>query len=199
MRVLIFFVALLPWIAAHAADCPTALTATDTLKDLSEALKCMNGKIKSLESQISSSSASMSPPSPEKSAKASLQLNNSLQIELKKCGVSSNNSNNIYCEFDLTNMTKEDKKVCFGDGSRMVTDSGAAFSSSNCMYASVGSNTGSLCRGHNPVCDELTPLSKISGWIRFGDSAGKANGTVQFLRLDCGPGCKYETYNVPIK
>ena len=197
--------------AAHAqkstkrsasSECQTELKATDGYRELSAALKCLDDRIKALEASRAPASpgapraaVDVAPPASER---AQVLLNKTLQVEIKQCGWAPSGGN-LYCSMTMTNLTKEDKKVCLGAGSRLVTDKGSSFSVSGGMDANVGSVTSSISNSRGTVCDDLPPLSKIEAWVRFWNSARQADGEVQFLRIDCGPGCVYETYKIPIK
>jgi hypothetical protein len=188
---------------ATASDCNVELKSTDGYKELSGILKCLNDSMKKLEAKGSSpaapNAATYAPALASlNSPNAKLFQNNTLQVELQKCGIS-NSSGRIRCDFQLTNMTKEDKKVCFADGSRLVTDTGSSFSNSNGLEVAVGSISWQVYKGWTPVCDTITPLSKVQAYIAFITSNGGPHSSVQFLRLDCGSGCAYEAYNVELK
>lgn len=190
--------------AAVAADCDVTVKETDGLKDLSAKLKCLHDRIKALEgkgaAEATNTLARPALPQPGNLERTKVFQNGSLQVELQKCGWSKNN-NNLTCSFQLGNLTQQDKKACFGPASRLVTDSGSTFSSEQGSYnvgiASVEGYQGKWDK--SPVCDVVPPLSKVKAWINFRGSEGQATAQVQFLRLDCGAGCVYEAYNIPIE
>ncbi len=186
-------------------ECQTELKQTDGYRELSAALKCLNDRIRALEASRSTGATSVPRGQVDVAAPASersqILQNGSLRFELQKCGWSPTNSD-IFCQFEVTNLTKEDRRVCLGLASRLVTDKGTAFSAERGFSGSIGSaNNVDPMRlpGIGPVCDTLTPLIKVDSWVRFNGSRGQANNEVQFLRVDCGPGCVYEAYKIPIK
>jgi hypothetical protein len=136
---------------------------------------------------------------PQQTTSGQTYLNGTLGIEVKECGRLVSDSGNIYCEVSLSNLTPQDKKICFGRSSRMVTDTGASFSASNGYYVAVGSVNSYVSSSSNDVCDTLTPMTKMSGWVRFLGSSKSANSVIQFFRLDCGGGCVYEARNIQVK
>lgn len=184
-------------------DCQTELKQTDGFRELSAALKCLNDRVKALEASQSAGSSSaprgtVEAPPPT-SERAKHIFNDTLRLELSKCGWQQGGENNLTCEFQVTNLVKEDKRFCFGDASRLVTDKGASFSNSNGFYAYVGSVENYLYKGNNPICDMVPPFSKIQAKLAFRQTRGQADGEIQFLRVDCGSGCVYEAYKIPIK
>ncbi len=185
-------------ISTHAADCDTELKSTDGFKDLSVKLRCLHDRIKALEGSTGAGAPSAASLAKAASPRVRTLQNGIFQVELKKCAWSQSNSD-LYCDFEFTNLTTDDKKLCLGEKSRLVTDSGASFSSSNGINYGVGSINGSVWPGNNPICDTITPLSKIGTWIRFNGSKGAASSELQFLRLDCGAGCVFEVHRIEIK
>lgn len=184
-----------------APECQTELKATDGYRELSAALKCMDDRLRALEA--ARPAAGERPPrdrgeaAPSGIRRVEILLNNTLQVELESCGPSPHNQD-LQCEFQLTNLTQKDKKVCIGRDSRLVTDNGTSFSNAGGLAASLASVEDHLS-GRNAVCDTITPLSKVRSWVRFNGSRGRADREVQFVRLDCGSGCVFEAYNIPIK
>jgi hypothetical protein len=196
--------------AAHAqtpakrsatSECQTELKPTDGYRELSAALKCLDDRLKSLEASRAGTGVRQMPDRGEVASpdirRVEILLNNTLQVELESCGPSPHNQD-LQCQFQITNLTKKDTKVCIGKDSRLVTDNGTSFSNAGGLAASLGSVEDHLS-GRNAVCDTITPLSTVQSWVRFDGSRGRAKSEVQFVRLDCGPGCLFEAYKIPIK
>lgn len=185
---------------ATESGCLTELKPTDGYRELSAMLKCLDDRIKALESARSTGASraatEIAPPTSERSQ---ILQSGTLQAEIKQCGWWQKEGN-LYCSITLTNRTKEDKTACLGPASRLLTDKGSSYSLSGGFDVSVGSVVGSMnINQQDPVCDSIPPLSKVEAWVRFWNAPRKGEAEVQFLRVDCGPGCTYEAYKIPIK
>lgn len=183
-----------------AGDCQTDLKPTDSYRELSAMLKCLNDRIKALESTRSTgaprAATEITPPTSER---RQVLQNGTLQAELKQCGWWQNDGN-LYCSITLTNRTKEDKTACLGPASRLLTDTGSSYAIGGGFDVSIGSVVGSMNINRKaPVCDTIPPLSKVEAWVRFWNAGRKGETEIQFLRVDCGTGCTYEAYKIPIK
>jgi len=192
-----------PAARSFGGECQTELRSTDGYKELSAALKCLNDRIRALEATRSTAvtgapRAALEVTTPTSERMQVLQ-NGTLQMELKQCGWWQSDGN-LYCSVTLTNRTKKDKTACLGPASRLLTDKGSSFALTGGFDASVGSVVGSLNDlRQDPVCDAIPPLSRVEAWVRFWNAGRKGEAEVQFLRIDCGSGCVYEAYNIPIQ
>lgn len=185
-----------------AGDCQTELKQSDGYRELSAALKCLNDRIRALEA--SRAPAGTNAPraavevAPATSERAQTVMNGALRVEATVCGWTTSTDKNLICRFQASNLTKEDVKFCVGDGTRAVVDSGASHSGAAGFRARVGSIEDNYYRGQKPVCDSVPPLSRIQMTVEFFRSRGHDEKEVQFLRIDCGSGCAYEVYKIPI-
>ncbi len=183
-----------------AGDCQTELKPTDGYRELSAMLKCLDDRIKALEvTRSTGASRAATESAPPASERRQTLQNGTVQAELKQCGWWQGDGN-LFCSITLTNRTREDKTACLGPAARLLTDTGSSYSVTGGFDVSVGSVTGSMnINRQDPVCDSIPPLSKIEAWVRFWNAGRKGEAEVQFLRIDCGTGCIYEAYKIPIK
>lgn len=185
-----------------SGNCQTELKPTDGYRELSAMLKCLNDRIKALETSRTATAAGAPESSPDiapaMTERTRFLMDNTLQADLGQCAWSEDGD--LSCSVKLTNLTNEDRKICFGTGSRLVTDKGVSFSATGGITASVGSAKAYVSpRTVDTVCDAVPPVSMVEASLRFHDSKGKADAAIQFLRFDCGAGCAYEAYKIPIK
>jgi hypothetical protein len=212
MRFIFWAIALCACIATGAAyaepastrsaggDCQTELKPTDGYRELSAMLKCLDDRIKALETaRPAGAPRGATEIAPPASVRRQILQNGTLQADLKKCGWWQKDGN-LYCSITLTNRTKEDRTACLGPASRLLTDTGSSYALSGGFDVIVGSAVGSMnTNQQDPVCDTIPPLSRIEAWVRFWNAGRKGEAEVQFLRVDCGKGCTYEAYKIPIE
>jgi len=195
--------------AAHAqgpsrppAECQTELKPTDSYRELSAMLKCLNDRIRALEGSRAPAAAA-SPRAATEAAPVAADrpqklLNDMVRIEGTACGWTTSTDRNLICRFQVTNLSKEDVRLCAGEGTRAVVDLGMSYTGAAGFRAQIGTTAGNFFHGQKPVCGNLPPLAKIQMSLEFFRSRGQDEKSVQLLRLDCGPGCAYEVYKVPI-
>ena len=193
-----------------ASECNVTVRPNDRSSDLTKKLSCLEQRISKLEQKIErlqvSVGRTVSSPANLDARIDTLKRKSSnnvyekkdIKVELEKCAWS--NDGNIYCQFQILNILRKDKTVCFGGSSRLVTDTGASFSISTYYDAEVGSKNGRISPyDKKEICDVALPLSKVRSWIKFVNSRGQAESKIQFIRLDCGSGCQLEAYDIPIQ
>ncbi len=198
---------------AFAAPCQTDLGKNPKVSDIQRVFNCLNNKIAELENSLqatqSISSANNHRTSPESTPgrkKISL-VKQGVQVSFERCSVNgSRYSSTIECIFKLLNKTKTEKNFCIEDTSRIVLDTGQSLNRPRVKVAA------SRYQSRRAACDMLPPLVRTYGAIAFkvrSYSGSRSYGresvdvasarNVQYLLLDCGPGCKLEAYNVPLR
>jgi hypothetical protein len=118
MRLAIFIVACLAPSMVQAADCATDLKPTDTFKELSAKLKCLNDRISVLEKGGAASVATRPQPQPIPGTR--VQEAGGIKIELESC---SKSGSGISCKIFVTS-SDNDREAGFSDGSRAVDYNG---------------------------------------------------------------------------
>lgn len=125
-------------------------------------------------------------------SKSGAVINGDLVYEFDKCKVESlyGWGNSVLCYFKVTNTSKKDVRACLGNIIKIVSDKGNDFDSAE---SKIGSE-----KGVGKVCDTIAPLVTVVGWVGMRDTRKYFEENIQFLRVGCGGGCKYEAYKVPI-
>lgn len=122
MRLAVFIVACLTPAMAEAADCATELKPTDTFKELSAKLKCLNDRISMLENRGAAPVAARPQPQPIPGTR--VHEAGGIKIELESCGKT---GSGISCKIFVTS-SDNDREAGFSDGSRAVDFNGVVLS-----------------------------------------------------------------------
>lgn len=124
-----------PSAVSQPADCGTQLKSGDSFKELTAILQCLEGRIRTLEAATSpptsKKSAALQPPP---SADGRSLTKDGISILLVKC---ERYEGSLNCHYRITNTGSADKRVCFGEGSRIVSEAGEARSES--YFRKIGS------------------------------------------------------------
>jgi hypothetical protein len=176
MRLLyVVFLLLLPLVSARAlaADCDIDLKPTDTYKELSAKLKCLNNRINALEG-----SAGQSPRKALSQPKVATQVEEAggIRVELEGCLKS---SANIVCRIFLT-ATTTDAPVYIGYQSRAVNQDGAVIDMMGFQGLGEKEIERFPCNGCN-IQRQLIKDAKMNAVIFFKNST--ENDTEQFTAL----------------
>lgn len=194
MRLIVTLLAilLLAVMPAAAQDCNVELKQADSFKELSDKLRCMNEKIKFLERQLNPTSAPTIMPMT--TSGRSLEKDGII-FNLIKCAPTVSFQGGIACEYQVSNSSKADKKVCVLRGARLVTDSGATFTSDYIM--AIGGSTSAY--GEPEACDVIPPGVSSKAYLTFRQAAKDVSKLVQLVRLNCGAGCILDVRNIPFE
>ena len=201
MRVFLFYCLMIFGFvsSASAQGCNTNLGSNPKISDIQKILVCLNDRIKSLEAQVSGQvSASNGLDQRYSNFKAKRSVKNSVKkngiiIALDRCDWA---TRKLTCHYTLTNTTKQDQKLCFmRNGSRLVLDSGQAFSVSYRKVAASRNTT------RSEVCDIIPPLvvAKGSIWFTKTNRRNTPASKIQLIRLHCGGSCVHEAYDVVVE
>lgn len=198
---------------AMAASCHTDLGKNPKVSDIQRVFNCLNNKIEELENRLlttQSISSSGKHRASQESASNGKKLSfekHGVEVSFERCSMGgSRYSSTIECVFKLLNKTKSEKNFCIESSSRIVLDTGQSLNRPSVKVAA------SRYQRSRAACDMLPPLVRTYGAIAFkvrNHRSSRAYGrdnvdlasarNVQYLLLDCGPGCKLEGYNIPLR
>jgi hypothetical protein len=109
--------------SAAVADCDVELKPSDTFKELSAKLKCLETRIRALEGSAATGPVVAPPPAAKFSAVASME-SGGIRFDVENCKKS---GSGIVCRVFITSLGK-DQSVYFTNGSRSVDTNGVLYS-----------------------------------------------------------------------
>lgn len=195
MRSFLLILALLlalPSGTAHAAECPTELKPTDTYKELSATLKCLNDRIKAFEAQRGASAKSGNAPDvppPASGFKATILKGTAstsagrYQLDVVKCQRA---REYVKCSLSVTSRGKDGSAYIAESESRLFDTQGRDFTASSADIGGVSTDRGSS-RGKDLIADLPTVAS-----VEFPADNGVTGIAVLRVHL-CGDGIQCET------
>lgn len=173
--------------SASAAECPTELKVTDTYKELSATLKCLNDRIKVLEAQrgtASKAGSASEAPAPAAGFNvtvlkgAATASAGQYQVDVAKC---QRIKDILRCSLSITSRGKDGQAYIAVDESRIFDTQGRDF---RAMRAEIGGNT--YGGGVNDAKDLLADLPTVAG-VDFPADNGIVGIAALRLQL-CGDG-----------
>jgi hypothetical protein len=126
--------------------------------------------------------------------------NIALKVSLKSCHQGFLGT--LDCDFYITNDSSDDRKICVGKDSRLVTDDGSTYTStSNYLQIKLG---GFFDSPHNrrqfgDNCEVVASRTKLAAALKVKSRTIRDAKSIQFLKFDCGSNCKFEAYTLEIK
>ncbi len=132
--------------AASAAECPTELKPTDTYKELSAALKCLNERMKALESQKASKAVAAEAQAAGVPKAVALKPTASgsaghYQVDLLKC---QRTGAAIKCSMTITSLGKDGRLYIHPAESKLFDTQGRDFGGTTTDLGGVSSSRSSL-------------------------------------------------------
>lgn len=113
-----------------------------------------------------------------------------LVFSFEKCATYAGSG--INCFFKASNTSKSEINACIGGKDIvMISDGGNKFTE---LEVHIG-NKWSWTR----YCNTIPPLVSVNTRIYLNSSAKYFKEKIQYLRVSCGVGCKFEGYDIPIE